>query len=146
MARKNEKQMPQLGGLHRVASAVRKMFSRGRSEAAGSESNVSMQASPAAEKPSPTMGNAPKPGRVTRRTADIPLETIGNTYTPPFTGGKAGFRSDGSDHGNDQEFAFGVADERWNDEDRLTNKSGDPRIGTHRRTYEPGEARNESRD
>jgi hypothetical protein len=40
----------------------------------------------------------------------------------------------------DQESALGVADERWNDEDRLTNKSGDPRIGTHGRTYEPGEA------
>ena len=34
---------------------------------------------------------------------------------------------------------MGVSDERWNDEDRFTNKSGDPRIGTHRRTYEPAE-------
>ena len=34
----------------------------------------------------------------------------------------------------------GFADERFNDEDRFTtNKSGDPRIGTHRRKYEPGE-------
>ena len=79
--------------------------------------------------------------RVTRRETDIPLDVIGRTYTPPFTGGKAGFRSDGADHQNDQEFAYGVSDERWNDEDRLTNKSGDPRIGTHRRTYEPGESR-----
>ena len=41
---------------------------------------------------------------------------------------------------------MGVSDERWNDEDRLTNKSGDPRIGTHRRTYEPAEAGAESRE
>ncbi len=37
-------------------------------------------------------------------------------------------------------------DERWNDEDLFTNKSGDPRIGTHRRTYEPAETRAETRD
>ncbi len=66
--------------------------------------------------------------------------------TPPLTSSKAGFRSDGADHQQDQEYAFGVADDRWNDEDRMTNKSGDPRIGTHRRTYEPEEARPESRD
>ena len=74
------------------------------------------------------------------------MDVITGHYTPPFTGGKAGFRSDGADHQSDQEFAYGVSDERWNDEDRLTNKSGDPRIGTHRRTYEPGEARTESRE
>ena len=32
-----------------------------------------------------------------------------------------------------------MGDERWNDEDHFTNRSGDPRIGTHRRSYEPGE-------
>jgi hypothetical protein len=94
------------------------------------------------------MASAPKPAapRTTRRETDIPLDVIADHYTPPFTGGKAGFRSDGADHQNDQEFAYGVSDERWNDEDRLTNKSGDPRIGTHRRTYEPAETRDESRD
>ena len=80
----------------------------------------------------------------TTRKSDIPMDVIGRTYTPG-TNGKAGFRSDGADHHSDQEFAFGVSDERWNDEDRLTNKSGDPRIGTHGRTYEPGEARTDSR-
>jgi hypothetical protein len=38
-----------------------------------------------------------------------------------------------------QEMAGGYADERWKDEDRFTNKSGDPRIGTHHRKYEPNE-------
>jgi hypothetical protein len=135
MARKSEN----LGALRRVASAVRNMFSRGRDESEPKQ----MSAAPAAKTPSRSTQSAP---RVTRRETDIPLDVIGRTYTPPFTGGKAGFRSDGADHQNDQEFAYGVADERWNDEDRLTNKSGDPRIGTHRRTYEPVEPRGESRE
>lgn len=80
-------------------------------------------------------------GRLTKRQADIPLSTLSATYTPPQTSLKASFRTDGEDQQRDQEFAFGVADERWSDEDRLTNKSGDPRIGTHGRTYEPDEAR-----
>src|ERR1051326_2935820 len=50
-------------------------------------------------------------------------------------------RTDGSDRHSDQELANGYVDERWNDEDRFTNKSGDPRIGTHGRSYEPGEHR-----
>ena len=136
MARKSEN----LGALRRVASAVRNMFSKGREETA----TESMSAAPS--EPKRTMSTAPTQARPTQRKADIPMDVIGRTYTPPFTGGKAGFRSDGQDMQDDQEFAYGVSDERWNDEDRLTNKSGDPRIGTHRRTYEPAEARTESRD
>lgn len=60
-------------------------------------------------------------------------------YTPTQTSLKASFRSDGSDQQRDQEPAGGFSDERWNDEDHFTNKSGDPRIGTHGRNDEPGE-------
>jgi hypothetical protein len=74
------------------------------------------------------------------------MDVLENAYTPQHTSSKAGFRSDGADHQRDQEFARGAADDRWNDEDHLTNKSGDPRIGTHRRTYEPNESRAESRE
>jgi len=81
-----------------------------------------------------------QPERIIKREADIPFDII-DRYTPSDTSSKASFRSDGKDHHGDQEMAFGVVDERWNDEDRLTNRSGDPRIGTHRRTYEPEEAR-----
>ena len=85
--------------------------------------------------------------RPPRREADIPLDILGRTYTPPATSSKASFRSDGRDHQRDQELMPATATERWNDEDRYTNKSGDPRIGTHRRTYEPGEEdRAESHD
>ena len=76
-----------------------------------------------------------------RRDADIPLDRIEGAYTPTQTSLKAPFRADGNDRQRDQEFARGVDDNHWNDEDRFTNKSGDPRIGTHGRTYEPGEAR-----
>ena len=86
---------------------------------------------------------APKAARPTRREADIPLDLLDRAYTPPMTSSKASFRSDGLDHQLDQEFALGRADSEWNDEDRYTNKSGDPRIGTHRRTYEPDDARAE---
>jgi hypothetical protein len=135
MARKIEN----LGALRRVASAVRGMFAKNRQEPVSTESTSAAETPARSTKPTTTP-------RITRREADIPLDVIGRTYTPPFTGGKAGFRSDGADHQNDQEFAYGVADERWNDEDRLTNKSGDPRIGTHRRTYEPVEPRAGSRE
>lgn len=135
MARNQELQSGGLGSLRRVAEAVKRLFSRGRGdEAATAEApEVQQQSSERAAMP---VGGI-------RREADIPLDVLNRTYTPPFTGAKASFRSDGSDHQNDQEFAYGVADDRWNDEDRLTNKSGDPRIGTHRRTYEPGEVRSE---
>jgi hypothetical protein len=141
MARKTSNHTPQLGRLRRAANAVKRLFGQKSNEL---ESNT-MNMAPASE-PRATMGSEPRQPRTTRRETDIPLDVLGRTYTPPFTGGKAGFRSDGSDHQNDQEFAYGVSDERWADEDRLTNKSGDPRIGTHRRTYEPGESRTESRD
>ena len=77
--------------------------------------------------------------RTTRREADIPLDTLAKTYTPTQTSLKGPFRATGADRQRDQEFGGGFADDRWNDEDHYTNKSGDPRIGTHGRTYEPGE-------
>ena len=80
-----------------------------------------------------------KAARPARRTADIPLDVLNRTYTPHQTSLKSSFRANGGDRERDQEFAGGFADERFNDEDRVTNKSGDPRIGTHRRKYEPGE-------
>ena len=85
-----------------------------------------------------------KAAKPTRRDTDIPLDLLARTYTPPMTSSKASFRSDGSDHQLDQEFAYGRADDdQWKDEDRYTNKSGDPRIGTHRRANEPEESRAE---
>jgi len=59
-----------------------------------------------------------------------------SSYTPKQTGLKTSFRATGKEQQRDQELAGGFADERWNDEDRYTNKSGDPRIGTHHRKYE----------
>jgi len=91
--------------------------------------------------PQQTAAPAPPP-RITRRMTDIGTDVLSRTYTPPQSSAKASFRSDGADHHSDQEFATGADDEnRWNDEDRFTNKSNDPRIGTHGRTYEPAESR-----
>lgn len=139
MTRKQEMQAPKVGRLRRTANAVKRLFTRGR-RAVTQSSPVDMKVAEPRNAAAPDMGRP-----AVRRETDIPLDVIDRTYTPPFTGGKASFRSDGSDHQNDQEFAYGVADERWNDEDRITNKSGDPRIGTHRRTYEPVQSREESR-
>ena len=58
---------------------------------------------------------------------------LAQTYTPTQTSLKASFRVDGSDQQRDQDLADAAADNRWSDEDRYTNHSGDPRIGTHRR-------------
>jgi hypothetical protein len=100
---------------------------------------------PAVQEPQRTQSRAPQQeaqaARTTRRQSDIPLDVLDNIYTPSSTSSKASFRSDGADHQRDQELVLGRADSEWNDEDRYTNKSGDPRIGTHRRQSEPEEAR-----
>lgn len=77
--------------------------------------------------------------RPRRLQTDVPLDVISNAYTPTQTSLKGPFRASGADHQRDQDDY--AADDRWNDEDRFTNKSGDPRIGTHGRSYEPGESR-----
>ena len=64
------------------------------------------------------------------------MDTLAGAYTPSQTSLKAGFRADGSDRHRDQEHGQGPENDTWRDEDRFTNKSGDPRIGTHGRTYE----------
>ena len=110
--------------LHRAASALARVLGRKHEE---TEERVAASGN----------GRA----RQTQRKADIPLDRIENAYTPTQTSLKAGFRTSGADQQRDQEFAGGFEDDRFNDEDRLTNKSGDPRIGTHGRAYEPGEAR-----
>jgi hypothetical protein len=147
MARKQATQSKGPGRFRSAADAVKKLFTRGRGTAESGDSRDSATPRQSASRTSPTQKSSATPsGRVTRREADIPLDVLEHAYTPQDTSSKAAFRSDGSDHQKDQEFALGVADDRWNDEDRLTNKSGDPRIGTHRRTYEPAEARAESRE
>jgi hypothetical protein len=126
-----------MGRLRRTAAAVKRLFSRHK------EADETITAAPSPKtKTRPAPAHAARPTRIT---ADIPLDVLDRAYTPPDTSSKASFRSDGADHHLDQELAFGVADERWNDEDRFTNKSGDSRIGTHRRTYEPAESGAESR-
>ena len=138
MARKSELQSKGVGRLRKAANAVKSVVSRGRRESSPS----TIEAAPAAA----TRKASPKASRPARREADIPMGLLDRAYTPPATSSKASFRSDGSDHQQDQELTPGNANERWNDEDHYTNKSGDPRIGTHRRTYEPGETRAEPRD
>lgn len=144
MGRKTETKSRGLGRLREAAEAVKRVFSRGRNEAA--ESATTVEAAPAPAQPRNERKAATGTARQVRREADIPLDVLDRSYTPPLTSSKAGFRSDGADHQSDQEFSRGVADADWNDEDHFTNKSGDPRIGTKRRTYEPNETRAESRD
>lgn len=124
------------GRLSRLATRVRGLFSR------GSKSDVAAPIGTATEGQSAKQTPA---SRVIRRGSDIPMDRLDNAYVPMQTSLKGGFRDDGSDRQRDQEFAGGFAGDRFNDEDHLTNRSGDPRIGTHGRTYEPGESRDESR-
>lgn len=144
MARKTETQSKGTGRLRKAVDAVKRTLTRGRRAAAKAADPVEAQAAPV--KPARTRKAAPKAARHARREADIPLDVLDRAYTPPITSSKASFRSDGADHQHDQEFSRGVADADWNDEDHFTNKSGDPRIGTRRRTYEPNENRAESRN
>ncbi len=120
--------------MQRAASAVKRLFSRGAAEETEVTEAPRQQTRPRAQ--------AAK-ARPVQRETDIPLDVLDRAYTPPSTSSKASFRSDGADHQTDQEYALGRGDTQWKDEDRFTNKSGDPRIGTHGRTYEPAEARAE---
>jgi hypothetical protein len=129
------------GAFQRVTTAVKRLFGRGRKAEREEDQPAMAAAAPAKKQPR----REAQTGRVTRREADIPLDVVDRSYTPPVTSSKAGFRIDGSDHQRDQEFAFTSSSERWNDEDHYTNKSGDPRIGTRQRTYEPGESRTDTR-
>lgn len=78
--------------------------------------------------------------RTVKRQSDVPIDLLAQSYAPSQTSIKTSFRSDGADHYNDQEIPFGT-DERFENEDHFTNRSGDARIGTHGRSYEPGEPR-----
>lgn len=143
MGRNAETKSRGLGRLKRAAEAVKRAFTRKRLDD-GAEAVTAAAAPAPAQR---ARKAAPKTtARPTKREADIPLDVLDRAYTPPVTSSKASFRSDGADHQHDQEFSRGVADDRWNDEDHFTNKSGDPRIGTRRRTYEANETRAESRD
>jgi hypothetical protein len=139
MPRTNE-QVKEEGAFQRVTTAVKRLFGRGRSSEPVADEPVMSAAAPKRKRPRSDGVTA----RATKREADIPLDVVDRSYTPPMTSSKASFRTDGADHQRDQEFAFTSTEERWNDEDHYTNKSGDPRIGTRQRTYEPGESRAES--
>lgn len=142
MALKTDAQHDRLGPLQRAAGAVKRLFSRGGNDGSDQTERAEAPRETAAPANRTSTTAAPAARPVTRRT-DIPMDVIGNAYTPPRTSSKASFRSDGSDHARDQEFAGGRADSDWNDEDRYTNKSGDPRIGTHGRTYDGPAAESE---
>src|SRR5687768_3856115 len=97
MARKQAKQTKAIGRLLGAAKAVKKMFTRGHDVTQEPQPMQSSATTSATQR-------STSPARVTRRQADIPLDLIGQTYTPPDTSSKASFRSDGSDHQRDQEF------------------------------------------
>ena len=137
-----ERSLKHAGPLRRAAKAVGRLFGRGRTDRSAAEVNESYEAPSSPQRKQ----QAPQTARPARREADIPLDVLDRTYTPPVTSSKASFRSDGSDRQRDQEMLPATVDERFLAEDRYTNKSGDPRIGTHGRTYEPGEDRAESHD
>jgi hypothetical protein len=91
----------------------------------------------AAKRATPKVKTARAVSRPVKRPADVPIDEISRAYAPKQTSLKASFRASGAERQRDQD----VPGEHWNDEDHYTNKSGDPRIGTHGRAYEPGERR-----
>lgn len=129
--------------LKRAASAVGRAVAKitGRSKSAKAAKPVQQATDHDAQPATRRKAAGQTAARAPRREADIPLEQLDATYTPKQTSLKGPFRASGGDRHRDQEFATGAGHDRWNDEDRLTNKSGDPRIGTHNRTYEPAESR-----
>jgi hypothetical protein len=140
MPRKGKSMVKTAGGV--IARTARKLTTKARKVTAKlnprrrAEAKVTAAPAPKAAKPQRT----PLTERPQRRQTDIPLDLIAATYSPRQTSVKTSFRSNGADQQNDQEMPLGAGD-RWQDEDHFTNKSGDTRIGTHGRSYEPGEKR-----
>lgn len=138
MARETQKSShADAGRLARMRSAVGRTARKLTSKLRRGKVKEPMEAQPRSPQPA-AQGHAARPRRPQ---TDVPFDLLANAYTPTQTSLKASFRSNGDDQHRDQELADGYSDERWNDEDRFTNKSGDPRIGTHGRSYEPGEQR-----
>ena len=126
----------------RVTTRKRHPLKRARAAVSRTAKKVTKRLRPA-RKPTEAVAAAPRPvakaSRRLRIETDIPIDVLNKTYTPKQTSLKSSFRTNGEDRQRDQEFASGYVETRWNDEDRYTNRSGDPRIGTHHRKYEPGE-------
>ena len=152
MARKTLNRSQAAGTLRRAAASVKRIFTRHRKEDVAPRSTGNGRTDveqPIAATPDRRGRHEPHAAahaRPARREPDIAFERFDHEYVPMQTGLKSGFRSDGSDMQRDQEFASNAADERWNDEDQFTNRSGDPRIGTHGRSYEPGERNGQGSD
>ncbi len=123
------------GRIARLTNSVKRLFSRKHKE---SDERVMRSGRDDVATPIPVEREQPH-ARPIRREADIPLDQLNQMYSPTQTSLKGPFRADGADQQRDQEFSSASSLDRWNDEDHYTNKSGDPRIGTHRRSYEPGE-------
>lgn len=137
MGRKSAAKANEPGRLRRAANAVKRLLTRGRGDA------EPVKASAAPTRGQATRAAAEHTSRPVQRQSDIPLDLVESEYIPPITSSKASFRSSGADHENDQD-AF--VEDRFNDEDHYTNKSNDPRIGTHRRGSTTNETRAESRE
>lgn len=136
MARKSAAITKEPGRLRRATDAVKRLLTRGRG-------NVEPVATPAVSQAQERPAAAVHTSRPVQRQSDVPLELVENEYIPPITSSKASFRSSGADHESDQD-AF--ATDRFKDEDHYTNRSNDPRIGTHGRGNESHETRAESRE
>ncbi|MEO8036762.1 MAG: hypothetical protein ABI837_20175 [Acidobacteriota bacterium] len=135
VAKKQSTKNPFWRAAAAVGRVVAKFSGRGKQAKAATRSE--------SDNAIPAVAKAP---RTTKRQSDIAMDHLAESYSPQQTGLRIPFRSSGTDSERDQEFAGGVDDSRWKDEDRLTNKSGDPRIGTHNRTYEPAPKRAEGSD
>lgn len=98
-----------------------------------------LEAAEKAQTPRPARKVQGAKARPKKTATDIPMNDLAATYTPRQASAKAGFRDNGRIRQSSQEFGRTIPDDRFAEEDGLTNKTGDPRIGTHRRTYEPGE-------
>lgn len=132
--------MARKGAVRRAGTAIaktaKKLTSKLRPAKRKKAEPVAARATTRAKPKVKTARAVPRPAaRAPKRTSDIPLDVVERTYTPNQTSLKTSFRTNGADRQRDQD----LPGEGWNDEDHYTNKSGDPRIGTHGRAYEPGE-------
>jgi hypothetical protein len=132
----SDKHSKKRGRIARAATSVKRIFSRKHHE---KPPRVARSGRDDVPTPIRTEREASHLERPVRRNTDIPMEQLDRSHSPAQTSLKAPFRATGADQQRDQEFANGAGEARWNEEDHYTNSSGDPRIGTHRRSYEPGE-------
>ena len=125
------------GVAKKVAGAAKKATRRRAAASRGAAATAKKASAPAKAAASKRRVAPPATPRPVQRRSDVAPSEI-DTMTPSQMSGKGPFDKHRGEHLHEEEARTSVANtnEQFSEEDRYTNRTGDPRIGTHNRDYE----------